>query len=102
MVDGASKGVATATEVHTLKRDVFFVYDLELPADFTPVPVDGEVESFELMDLQTVVNLIAETEEFKPNVALVIVDMLVRRGIVTAESKGYLKLIKSLRLIDCA
>ena len=102
MVDGASKGVTTATEVHTLKRDVLFVYDLELPADFTPVPVDGEVESFELMDLQTVVNLIAETEEFKPNVALVIVDMLVRRGIVTAESKGYLKLIKSLRLIDCA
>ena len=84
-----------------MKRDVLFVYDLELPADFVPVPVDGEVESFALMDLQSVVDTIANTDDFKPNVALVIVDLLVRRGVITPEQPGFLKLVRSLRLLDC-
>ena len=34
---------ATRSQAGRLKRDVLFVYDLELPADFVPTPVDGEV-----------------------------------------------------------
>ena len=100
MIEGTS-GVASSEPVHSLKRDVLFVYDLELPADFVPVPVDGEVESFALMDLQSVVDTIAHTDDFKPNVALVIVDLLVRRGVITPEQPGFLKLVRSLRLLDC-
>ena len=35
-------------------RDVLFVYDLPLPADFVPTPRDGEVEEFFLMDMDEV------------------------------------------------
>lgn len=35
-------------------RDVLFVYDLELPEDFVPVPQDGEVEEFALMEIDEV------------------------------------------------
>ena len=34
-----------------LKNDVLFCYDLELPWDFEPVAVDGEVEGFDRWDL---------------------------------------------------
>ena len=34
-------------EFGQLKRDVLFNYDLQLPWDFEPTAVDGEVESFE-------------------------------------------------------
>ena len=32
-----------------VKPDQMFCYDLEVPEDFEPIPVDGEVESFQLM-----------------------------------------------------
>ncbi len=31
-----------------------FVYDLEVPEDFVPVNADGEMESFELLPIDTV------------------------------------------------
>ena len=63
--------------------DVQFVFDLELPADFVPVPVDGEVECFELWDLERVCALIEAPTGggalFKPNVCLVVIDFLIRK-----------------------
>ena len=50
-----------------------------------PVPVDEACR------------LVAETKEFKPNVALVLVDFFVRHGIVTPEEPGYVELVKALR-----
>lgn len=41
---------------------------------------DGEVESFELWPLARVAETIRTTEEYKPNVALVIIDFLIRCG----------------------
>jgi isopentenyldiphosphate isomerase len=95
-------------EVGRLKNDVLFVFDLELPSDFTPKPVDGEVEKFELCDLEKVVRLLEGEEggeaspEFKPNVALVLIDFLVRRGFIPPEAPGYLPLVASLRAGSCA
>ncbi len=83
-----------------LKRDVIFCYDLRLPSNFEPVPVDGEVEGFELMDLDRICRVLEGTEpgpKFKPNVAVVIIDFLVRRGFISPDSAGYLELIYSLR-----
>ncbi len=34
--------------------DLEFNYDIELPADFIPKPMDGEVVDFQLMDEETV------------------------------------------------
>eukprot|EP00746_Dinoflagellata_sp_MGD_P026070 gnl/MRDRNA2_/MRDRNA2_161450_c0_seq1.p1 gnl/MRDRNA2_/MRDRNA2_161450_c0~~gnl/MRDRNA2_/MRDRNA2_161450_c0_seq1.p1 ORF type:complete len:291 (+),score=60.49 gnl/MRDRNA2_/MRDRNA2_161450_c0_seq1:28-873(+) len=81
-----------------LKRDVLFCYDLELPADFSPVAADGEVQNFALWDIPSVIeSLAAENNDWKPNVALVIIDMLVRRGFLAPEEQGYVKLVRSLR-----
>jgi 8-oxo-dGTP pyrophosphatase MutT (NUDIX family) len=87
-------------ELGRLSRDVLFCYDLLLPSDFQPVPVDGEVECFELWDLEKVCRLLEGSESgprFKPNVAIVILDFLVRRGFIAPESPGYLKLMLSFR-----
>ena len=79
------------------KRDVLFCYDLRLPREFAPEPNDGEVESFVLVPMEEACRLVAETKEFKPNVALVLVDFFVRHGIVTPEEPGYVELVKALR-----
>ncbi|HEX6121335.1 MAG TPA: DUF4743 domain-containing protein [Dongiaceae bacterium] len=63
-----------------LRNDTMFVYDLELPADFTPVNRDGEIARFRLMALDEVEFILSAGEEFKFNVALVLIDFLIRHG----------------------
>ena len=93
-VNGEGKG-------ERVTNDIIFCYDLELPPDFAPRPVDGEIDGFELMALDDVVaNVLAG--RFKPNVAVVTVDFLVRHGVLTPEMRGYLGLVASLRQGDCA
>ncbi len=87
----------TALQEAGPKRDVLFVYDLELPAAFTPVPTDGEVAGFQLLPLADVAAMVAGTDDFKDNCNLVIVDFLVRRGFLTPEMEGYLELVAGLR-----
>jgi len=80
-----------------LKPDVLYCYDLELPADFIPGNTDGEVESFQLLPLDEVARLVRDTDEFKLNCNLVIIDFLVRHGWITPEQPGYLELVTGLR-----
>lgn len=84
-----------------LKTDVLFCYDLELPADFQPKPKDGEVESFELLPIDRVAHVISETQEFKPNCNLVIIDFMVRHGVLQPEQPRYAELVAALRSGDC-
>lgn len=44
-VHEASDGIEAETE---------FIYDLELPADFRPYPLDGEVSEYHLWDMEKV------------------------------------------------
>lgn len=76
-----------------LRNDILFVYDLELPADFTPRNTDGEVEEFFLWSVERVMRDLAETDEFKFNVALVLVDFLIRHGYVTPDDPDYEALV---------
>jgi 8-oxo-dGTP pyrophosphatase MutT (NUDIX family) len=64
-----------------LRRDVIFAYDLELPESFTPTPSDGEVESFSLRPAVRVLETVRETEDFKFNVNLVLIDFFLRHGL---------------------
>ncbi|KAJ6742848.1 hypothetical protein OIU85_016883 [Salix viminalis] len=82
------------------KRDVLFCYDLELPGDFIPKNQDGEVESFKLIPVENVANVIRRTCFFKPNCSLVILDFLFRHGYIRPECLGYLDLLQSLRSAD--
>ena len=84
-----------------LGQDVLFCFDMELPADFLPTAVDGEVESFELMPVADVLKIVATTREYKPNCALVLADFFVRHGIVSPDAPGYLDLVSSLRQGSC-
>ncbi|MET0026654.1 MAG: DUF4743 domain-containing protein [Candidatus Thiodiazotropha sp.] len=79
-----------------LKPDTLYCYDLELPPDFRPCNSDGEVAEFKLVPVQEVVELVAETDEFKPNCNLVVIDFLIRHGILDPEASGYLDLVLGL------
>lgn len=80
-----------------LKPDVMYCYDLELPAEFEPRNTDGEVESFRLVDLEELAHLVADTGAFKLNCNLVIIDFLVRHGVIGPERADYLAIVQGLR-----
>jgi isopentenyldiphosphate isomerase len=80
-----------------LKPDVIYCYDLELPSDFEPRCNDGEVESFALQPVEQVMETVRTTDAFKLNCNLVIVDFLIRHGLIPQDSPDYLDLIQGLR-----
>lgn len=80
-----------------LKPDVLFCYDLELPADFEPRNTDGEVDEFQLLPLQDVIQRVRETDEFKLNCNLVVMDFLIRHGYLGPDDADYLKINIGLR-----
>jgi 8-oxo-dGTP pyrophosphatase MutT (NUDIX family) len=65
-----------------LRRDVLQCYDLTLPADFVPHAADGEVESFELWPIQRVFETVRDTDDFKFNVNLVLINLFARLGML--------------------
>ncbi len=84
-----------------LKRDVLFVYDLEVPEDFEPRNTDGEIVSSELWPVAEVAARIRATDDFKFNVNLVNIDFLVRHGVIGPETEpDYLALIAGLGVLD--
>ena len=78
---------------HGLKPDTLFNYDLELPADFRPRSNDDEVEDFYLWPIEQVMEAVRDSQEFKPNCALVIVDFLIRHGLLGPEHPDYEQLV---------
>jgi hypothetical protein len=83
-----------------IRNDVLFCYDIALPHDFRPVNTDGEIEEFYLWPIERVIEILATTEEFKFNVALVIIDFLVRHGLVSPEDPTYPEIVLNLRIRD--
>jgi hypothetical protein len=80
-----------------LRDDVLFSYDIELPGDFVPRNTDGELSGFERMSLAECLRLVRETDDFKFNVNLVLIDFALRHGAVAPEDPGYLDLVAGLR-----
>ena len=74
-----------------LRRDWLYCYDLVLQADFTPAAADGEVEAFELWPLRRVVDAVRESDVFKFNVNLVLLDLFVRKGAIVGAEADQLK-----------
>jgi 8-oxo-dGTP pyrophosphatase MutT (NUDIX family) len=79
-----------------IRDDVMFVYDLAVPADFTPRNRDGEIVRFELMPVETVLARIRTTDDFKFNVNLVILDFALRHGLLKPDEPGYLDVANGL------
>ncbi len=82
--------------VEGLKPDVQYCYDLEVPRGFTPRPGDDEIESFHLWPIAKVMAVVERTAEFKFNCNLVIIDFLIRHGLVGPEHPDYLALVGGL------
>jgi 8-oxo-dGTP pyrophosphatase MutT (NUDIX family) len=74
-------------EKHVGQADLIYpecqwIYDLKLPAGVTPQPKDGEVEGFELCDVNQVKKDLADGK-FKDNCAVVMLDFFIRHGILS-------------------
>jgi 8-oxo-dGTP pyrophosphatase MutT (NUDIX family) len=81
-----------------LRRDVLYVYDLELPRDFVPVNHDGEIAEFRLWTIRRVLETVRDTDDFKFNCALVVIDFLIRHGLIAPDDEpDYLTLVRGLR-----
>lgn len=68
--------------IEGLRRDRLHCYDLVLPETFAPQPLDGEVEAFELWELPQVLERVRQTDDFKFNVNLVLIDLFLRRDML--------------------
>lgn len=80
-----------------LRPDVQYCFDLELPADFTPHNADGEIAEFMLWPAERAADTVRDTAEFKFNCNLVIIDFLIRHGLIPPEHPDYLALCRGLR-----
>jgi len=80
------KAVGTVSFFHESERGIHpnteFVFDLELPESFTPDNNDGEVSDWQLVPVEKVVDVIC-SPQFKITSSPVVVDWLIRQGIVT-------------------
>ncbi len=85
-----------------LRDDVLFCYDLELPEDFAPANQDGEVESFALWPMAEVLARIRDTDDFKFNVNLVVLDLAIRLGLIAPDEPDYQEIWEGLRLSESA
>jgi 8-oxo-dGTP pyrophosphatase MutT (NUDIX family) len=72
-----------------LRTDTLFIYDLELPQDFIPHNTDGEVAAFHLLPLADVAALVHDTDKFKFNCNMVVIDFLLRHGFITPQDAEY-------------
>jgi len=94
---GAAGAVAYLTQDGDICDDeVMFNYDLVLPPDFTPVNSDGEVAGFELWPLARVKAVLADTDDFLFDVALSLVDFLIRQGVVGPSDPDYIEIAEGL------
>ena len=82
-----------------LRSDTIFCYDLKLPSSFKPVCTDGEVGEFYLWSLDEVARVVRETDEFKPNCNLVVIDFLLRHGLIASDHPEFSELESSLRIL---
>ncbi|MBC8241455.1 MAG: NUDIX domain-containing protein [Alphaproteobacteria bacterium] len=77
-----------------------FIYDLEVPINFTPRNMDGEVDAFYLWSVEQVMESIHDTDAFVFDSALVIIDFLIRHGVIDAGHPEYCALTLGMRRLD--
>jgi len=81
-----------------LSRDALFIYDILLEEDFIPQNTDGEVDEFSLLPMQEVLELVNNTDSYKLNCNLVIIDFAIRHGFIKPDEAYYSQLVKGLRV----
>ena len=99
-VNARSVGIVSyqTTREEGLRNDVLFNFDLEVPLGFEPVNNDGEVAAFMLWEIREVIERLNDTEDFKFNSALVIIDFLIRHGFIDSDDPDYSDIVSGLRI----
>ena len=75
----------TAQTENGIRADTLYNYDLELPPDFRPHNRDGEVGEFLCLPLDEIARLVRDSDAFKQNSAVVVIDYLIRHGYLTPD-----------------
>ena len=70
-----------------IKFDTMFNFDVDLPAGFVPENTDGEVDEFMLLPIQEVAEIVRKSFDFKFNCNLVIIDFLIRHGVLSPDTE---------------
>ena len=83
-----------------LRDDVLYCFDLALPGDFEPRNTDGEVEEFYRWPIAEVAARVRDSDDFKFNCALVIIDFLIRHGLISPDEPDYMRLTEGLHRQD--
>lgn len=68
-----------------LRMDTLFCYDLALPEDVRPEPSE-EITRFDLVPVAEALAMVRDTDAFKFNVGLVIMDFALRHGLLEPDS----------------
>lgn len=80
-------------ETGLLQPEIEYIYDIRLDASHTIKPCDSEVEDFRQWTVDEVRESLKKGE-WKPNCAVVIIDFLMRHGILTPENEpDYLEIM---------
>jgi 8-oxo-dGTP pyrophosphatase MutT (NUDIX family) len=80
-----------------IKPDIQYCFDLELPEDFEPKNRDGEISEFELWSIERVAEVVATSQRFKFNCNLVVIDFLIRHGLIAPDDEDYVAIVRGLR-----
>jgi hypothetical protein len=80
-----------------LRCDVIYAYDLMLDPEFEPVNADGEVHAFHLWPIDKVAAIVRDTDDFKFNCSLVVIDFLIRHGYLAPDHPEYVDCVRGLR-----
>lgn len=79
-----------------IRPDTMFIYDLKLPESFIPQVNDGEVESFSLMPIDEILTILENTQDFKFNSAVVVIDFAIRHNLITRNYPHFQDIIQEL------
>jgi len=85
-----------SVEKRGISSDSQYVFDLKLPTSYKPKPNDNEVEGFYLMEFDEIIERLKKNE-FKINSGIVIIDFMIRHGILThSMEENYLEILSNI------
>lgn len=97
--------VKSGAEIHVMYHlsngfildEICHVFDLDTKNLFKPTVVKKlEVDHFELLSIAEVVELIEKTERVKPQIALLLVDFMIRHGHLKPDIPAYAQIVEEL------
>jgi 8-oxo-dGTP pyrophosphatase MutT (NUDIX family) len=79
-----------------LRRDILYLFDLELRDDFVPKENDDEIAEFVRWPIDKVMAAVRDTQDFKFNCSVVVIDFLMRHGLIGPEEPHYGEIAEGL------